>query len=180
MQKKSASESGVYNPRIFLAFLLFFGGCLLALIGFAARSPVPSLPLSSPNVKGPFFQITNKAASFDGDVRTLPSARFVTRRVFPERTRHKRGAKLGPPAFINDLAVQPPLAAAAAAPTPSVSFKGLDFFDWGAGWPPDTVGDVGPNHYIQAVNTSLGIYDKAGTRLAAFTFDAFFACTGTP
>ncbi|MDQ3902370.1 MAG: hypothetical protein M3247_01765, partial [Thermoproteota archaeon] len=32
--------------------------------------------------------------------------------------------------------------------------------------PPDIVGDVGPNHYIQAVNVAFAIYDKAGTLLA--------------
>jgi len=32
--------------------------------------------------------------------------------------------------------------------------------------PPDIVGDVGPNHYIQMVNTDIAIYDKAGTVLA--------------
>ncbi|HMJ66181.1 MAG TPA: HYR domain-containing protein, partial [Candidatus Binatia bacterium] len=31
--------------------------------------------------------------------------------------------------------------------------------------PPDTVGDVGPNHYIQAVNMVFSIYDKQGTLL---------------
>ena len=31
--------------------------------------------------------------------------------------------------------------------------------------PPDTVGDVGPNHYVQAVNLSFAIYNKSGTRL---------------
>src|SRR5215217_8046236 len=31
--------------------------------------------------------------------------------------------------------------------------------------PPDTVGDVGPNHYVQAVNAQFAIYDKAGTLL---------------
>ncbi|HNO15770.1 MAG TPA: hypothetical protein PKH30_06440, partial [Actinomycetota bacterium] len=29
--------------------------------------------------------------------------------------------------------------------------------------PPDTVGDVGPNHYVQMVNLSLQIFDKDGT-----------------
>jgi len=29
--------------------------------------------------------------------------------------------------------------------------------------PPDTVGDVGPNHYVQMVNSSLQIWDKDGT-----------------
>jgi hypothetical protein len=32
--------------------------------------------------------------------------------------------------------------------------------------PPDTVGDVGPNHYMQMVNTVFAIYDKQGNLLA--------------
>ncbi len=31
--------------------------------------------------------------------------------------------------------------------------------------PPDTNGDVGPNHYVQTVNTSMGIFSKTGTVL---------------
>ncbi len=31
--------------------------------------------------------------------------------------------------------------------------------------PPDTVGDVGPNHYVQMVNTTFQIWDKTGTSL---------------
>ncbi len=61
-------------------------------------------------------------------------------------------------------------------PTPSSdsSFDGLDFANWGAGHPPDENGDVGPNYYIQTVNTSIGIYDKSnGNRVAAFTFNTF-------
>jgi hypothetical protein len=52
-------------------------------------------------------------------------------------------------------------------PNPSVLFEGICqasqsratgmFFI-----PPDTVGNVGPNHYVQAVNTALAIYDKKG------------------
>jgi hypothetical protein len=41
-------------------------------------------------------------------------------------------------------------------PAPLQSFKGLDFANWGAGWPPDPNGDVGPNHYLQTVNTPIG------------------------
>ena len=55
------------------------------------------------------------------------------------------------------------------------TFLGLDFNAFGAGWPPDTNGDVGPAHYIQAVNTSIGIFRKTdGVRLAAFTFDSLW------
>jgi uncharacterized repeat protein (TIGR02543 family) len=35
--------------------------------------------------------------------------------------------------------------------------------------PPDTNGDVGPNHYVQTVNTTMRIYDKSGTPLTATT-----------
>lgn len=64
----------------------------------------------------------------------------------------------------------------APAPPPSANFEGLDFNTFGNGHPPDTVGDVGPNHYIQAINSSLGIYDKAtGTRIAAFGFNTFMS-----
>jgi hypothetical protein len=31
--------------------------------------------------------------------------------------------------------------------------------------PPDTEGDVGPNHYVQWVNTALAVYDKSGNLL---------------
>lgn len=60
-------------------------------------------------------------------------------------------------------------------PTPGITFAGLDLQNYGGGWPPDTHGAVGPSHYIQAVNTSMAIYDKAtGARLVALTMNNFF------
>ncbi|HEX7314759.1 MAG TPA: Ig-like domain repeat protein [Pyrinomonadaceae bacterium] len=45
--------------------------------------------------------------------------------------------------------------------------------------PPDTDGDVGPNHYVQAVNSSIRIHDKAGNVLAGpITFNSFFSAMG--
>ena len=73
-------------------------------------------------------------------------------------------------------------------PSAAQSFAGLGFAGicsgtlCGAGWPPDPVGDVGPNTYVEAVNTSIGIFSKTGTQLAAFTFDSLWngAGKGTP
>jgi uncharacterized repeat protein (TIGR01451 family) len=46
--------------------------------------------------------------------------------------------------------------------------------------PPDTDGDVGPNHYVQAVNSSIRVHDKAGNVLAGpITFNSFFSAMGT-
>ncbi|WP_165371449.1 carboxypeptidase regulatory-like domain-containing protein [Pseudolysobacter antarcticus] len=64
----------------------------------------------------------------------------------------------------------------APMPATASNFLGLDFANWGAGRPPDTVGDVGPTYFIQAVNTSIGIFRKSDSvRVAAFTFDTFMS-----
>jgi hypothetical protein len=66
-------------------------------------------------------------------------------------------------------------------PATDVNFAGLDHDTWGAGWPPDTVGDVGTDFYVQAVNTSIGIWAKTGgPPLAAFTFNTLWSGTSTP
>ena len=70
-------------------------------------------------------------------------------------------------------------------PSATQNFAGLSFTDscvggtCGAGWPPDPNGDVGPNHYIQAVNDAYAIYNKTGTLLAAFTEDQRWSGIGT-
>ena len=60
------------------------------------------------------------------------------------------------------------------------SFNGLNFNDNGAGWPPDTNGDVGPSHYVQVVNTSIGIFNKTGTLLDSRTLNSFFSGAPAP
>lgn len=64
-------------------------------------------------------------------------------------------------------------------PTTSKNFAGMNMNANGSGWPPDTNGDVGINHYIQTVNASMGIYLKStGGLVSAATFDNFFSGTG--
>ncbi|MCP4220555.1 MAG: hypothetical protein GY765_38360 [bacterium] len=70
------------------------------------------------------------------------------------------------------------------AASPINDFAGLNQSAHGAGWPPDPTGDVGIDYYVQAVNTSIGIFNKStGALVSASTFDAFFegaAVSGTP
>jgi len=49
-------------------------------------------------------------------------------------------------------------------PDPILSFEGMSLQNGGSGWPPDTIGDVGPNHYVQMVNTAFAVFDKNGTQ----------------
>ncbi len=60
------------------------------------------------------------------------------------------------------------------------SFQGISLQDYidqtnGTIRPPDTMGAIGPDHYVQAMNTGVAIYDRAGTRLAFVTLGSFFA-----
>src|SRR6185369_12464899 len=122
-----------------------------------------------------------KAHDFNGDVRKLPCTRLTRR----ER-RELEGPSLNPGFYVPPGGATPQIQQqegpsvapqmSAPAPAPTHVFEGLDRLNWGAGSPPDTNGDVGPNHYIQTVNTSIGIYRKTdGLQLAAFTFDTFMS-----
>ena len=48
--------------------------------------------------------------------------------------------------------------------TPVPNFAGI-----AGGNPPDPTGDVGPNHFVQAVNSSFSVWNKTGTQLLAAT-----------
>jgi len=71
-----------------------------------------------------------------------------------------------------DAALQTSGFGATLAAGPLVNFEGLsnqnnfDIFGFRVN-PPDPVGDVGPNHYVEMVNLVFGIYDKAGNELLA-------------
>ena len=136
------------------------------------------------DVVGPVFEVHDQVASMDMDLRDMPQLGPEKKRPMQEMGQMPAPAKNGgadPVIQTNKTFGNRPLEGGplAAAPAPLMTFKGLDLTNWGAGWPPDTHGDVGPNHYIQAVNTSIGIFSKAtGARLAAFTFDNFFAANG--
>lgn len=60
--------------------------------------------------------------------------------------------------------------APATIPAPLANFEGLsnqdnfDVFGFRVN-PPDPVGDVGPNHYVEMINLVFGVFDKQGNRL---------------
>ena len=149
--------------------------------GAEAVSIDPNAPAKG--IRGPFVETFGAATSMDKDLRTLPKNGPDKKRPMREMGERPTVVKdQGPDTVIQTnkaVAGKPIGPTLAVAPAPIKTFKGLDLTNWGAGWPPDTHGDVGPNHYIQAVNTSIGIFDKAtGNRLAAFTFDNFFVANG--
>jgi subtilase family serine protease len=51
----------------------------------------------------------------------------------------------------------------AAAPSPVFNFEGVNNLD--GVLPPDTNGDIGPNHYVQWVNKTFAVYSRTGSLL---------------
>ncbi|MDQ6694114.1 MAG: S-layer homology domain-containing protein [Chloroflexota bacterium] len=61
-----------------------------------------------------------------------------------------------------------------------VNFEGMDL-SVGSGVPPDTNGEVGPNHYVQMVNSAVAVYSKSGTLLAGpVNINQIWSGAGTP
>jgi hypothetical protein len=102
------------------------------------------------------------------------------------------GMKTPVPGAVTTESAGPPSYGSSGAgtltPDPGANFDGLFYSQpiqggmAGAGYPPDTNGDVGPNHFVEGVNTSFAVYDKSGNLMTAATFDALWsgAGTGTP
>jgi hypothetical protein len=151
---------------------------LFALVAQQVAGQPPAPPASAGGPTPVVLGLVTPTA-FHGDTRTLPRPRTIPGTQRPELE--------GPDSTLGPVSQPDPAlqseAPLANAPGPTITFPGLDHDTWGAGWPPDTNGDVGPQDYVQTVNTSVGIFRKSdGARLAAFTFNSLFssAATGTP
>jgi hypothetical protein len=145
-------------------------------------------PNADPN--GEFRTYANEPVvpgEYNGDVRKLPQ---VQAREFTELELREPASTRKRPAGSNAAEAAGDISnnySTEAMPNPIQSFAGMSFSDecnglrCGAGQPPDVNGDVGLNHYIETVNYGIAIYNKSGTRLAAFTEGSLWkgAFTGT-
>jgi len=124
---------------------------------------------------GPTESRLVRAHEFKGDLRDLPYVEpdKVER---PEREPPEPNPVTAPGTIPTGPAVPTTPARNVPAPSTTANFDGLNFATYGNGHPPDTNGDVGPNHYIQTINTAIGIYNKTcGAPIAAFSFNTFMS-----
>ena len=112
------------------------------------------------------------------EVARLASSEAVSaQRAAPDRTLER--ARPAPEAGVDqplgvDPVHEPAGAIVSQVPGPFRSFEGISNNEqqvlFGVNKvPPDTTGDIGPNHYVQAVNTLYSVYDRDGSRLAGPT-----------
>src|SRR5207237_4875373 len=91
-------------------------------------------------------------------LRSIPSSLNPENPVPPDRDKiEPTGAYITDPVVQNWFSSLNPL----AMPTPILNFEGLCC----SGYPPDTVGDVGPNNYVQFINTRFQIFSKTGATI---------------
>ena len=114
----------------------------------------------------------SNAVAFDVSpaLRSLPPRSKGLPSNFVQEIRPERGPVAVDHGFSGDTAVQLSQPTASAIPTTLANFEGLsnqdnfNIFGFRVN-PPDTVGAVGPNHYVEMINLVFGVYSKTGTLL---------------
>src|SRR5881392_2808579 len=200
MKKKSASQSAFFNLRILIGLFIVLAGVFLALLGFGAFSSVfaqgkgsqnnsSTTNQASPGTQAPDVIPMVGPVRLDQDLRTLPYV--APKEEFEERrlTRYPHlgtGQESAPSGYaLSGLKYVQALLKNLWRPTPNMpgplfTFEGIG--DTCGCQPSDSEGDVGPNHYIKAINLTFEIYDKNGNTLSGPTgYNSFFSSlTGTP
>jgi hypothetical protein len=164
-------------------YLLATLALLLGSVAVGGGALAQDAPQSSgqADIRGPFVSEPVVPAVFNGDLRDLPQL----------DEGQSQAGELPPPGIPGNKTPTTPTGqpdsvaqteqGAGQMPAPLTSFLGVARNEAGGWIPPDTNGDVGPNHYIQAVNVAFGIFDKTdGTPLVKMSYNDLFDGTGTP
>jgi hypothetical protein len=156
------------TPRRRLRLPLFGAGLLsTALLMAVGATPAGSAPAKHEAV-------FSEAVAFDTSkpLRELAKTAKIEARDKTGRMSPERGPTVKDKGYSGDAAVQAfsALSALATIGGTIANFEGLSQNDNFARTgrrvnPPDPVGDVGPNHYVEMINLVFGVYSKTGTRL---------------
>ena len=186
MKTKPTSKSAFFNLRVLIASVFCVTGVFIALGATRLYSAPAKVQPTSNSPGGP--KVTRMVGPVVmPDLRSLPYVPARELEEGPRLTRYPFPLSGGPGKsrtssypHVQSLLKQilPPTP---NMPSPELIFAGTDRDGSGCNCrPPDTNGDVGPNHYVQTVNAGFRVFDKSGNPLAPFvTYDSFFAPLGT-
>src|SRR4029077_609273 len=172
MKKKSTSKSAFFNLRILTASAFCLLGIAVAL--FAQGNRTKSVQQNNQSNRSQDAPGTQKPDVLqmvgpvrqDQDLRNLPymPPRGESEEEGP-RTRYPHPNTGAPPPESPSSPWMQRLLKGLFRPTgtmppPIITFDGMNLTQSGCGCqPPDSQGDVGPNHYVNAVNQSIKIFD---------------------
>ncbi|HEX4706270.1 MAG TPA: hypothetical protein VH229_00910, partial [Candidatus Udaeobacter sp.] len=196
MKKKSTSQSAFFNVRVLIAAVFCLAGIALALFAMSAFSNAFAQARGNrtnqdaPGTQTPDVGRMIGPVRLNQDLRTLPYV--PPKEEFEERvlTRYPHGTgqsgastNYGTSGLPNVQALVKNLSRPVPTmPPPILTFEGESAAQACACAPPDSDGDVGPNHYIEAINVAFRVFDKSGNPLTPVTtYNSLFApLTGTP
>ena len=182
------------NCRVLLAFIFCLIGVLIALSGVGvylgsseaqAHPSAGSLVVTAKSPNGPDVVPLMGPVCMNTDLRELPYIPPTPGIRKPPLVPHRwRNAKTAPTATSHFVQFEALLLKIVPRtpkmPLPLLTFDGVNFVESGiTEGPPDTNGDVGPNHYVELVNDSFKVFDKNGNTLSGpTTYNSFFALLG--
>ncbi len=195
MKKKSTSQSAFFNLRILTASVFCLLGIAVALFAQGKgpkqtqQSNRSTARQDASGTQRPDVVQMVGPVRLDQDLRSVP---YIPQKPKEEERRLTRyvplntGQTSAPSGYgISGLKYVQALLKnlwrpAPTMPGPLLTFEGIG--DLCGCQPSDSEGDVGPNHYVEAINESFKIFDKNGNTLAGpISYDSFFApLTGTP
>ncbi len=162
------------RTRTRLLTYVLLGALLLTAVASASVAAAPSSAPAAPKAK------FSDAVAFDKTPPLRELAASASRRAAPgsdelKEVRPERGPVAPDRGYSGDAALQGAAGAAAALsataiPGTTANFEGLsnqdnfNLFGFRVN-PPDPVGDVGPNHYVEMANLAFAVYDKTGNLL---------------
>jgi hypothetical protein len=194
MKKKSTSQSAFFNVRVLIAAVFCLAGIAVALLGmgafssaFAQRNKQSRGNQDAPGTQTPDVMhmvgpaiVTSLRDLPDTPPKQIEAETRLTRSQFPPAG-SRRSPKSRASAFPKFQSLLERTARPVPAmPPPLLTFDGMN--SSGANGtncgclPPDTDGDVGPNHYVEALNVAFRVFDKNGNPVSnVIQFDALFA-----
>src|SRR6266481_3482082 len=195
MKRKSNSKSAFFNLRVLIAAVFCLVGVFVALFGsgvFAQtrQSNRSAAAQDAPGTQAPDVVQMVGPVRQDQQLRDLPY--IAPKAEFEERVLTRYPHATGQPeaqagygvsglqqvqALLKNLWRPAP-----TMPPPLLTFEGGAAAQFCGCAPPDSDGDVGPNHYVEAINVAFAVYNKSGTMLSGpTTYNSLFApLTGTP
>jgi hypothetical protein len=196
MKKKSTSQSAFFNLRILTASVFCLLGIAVALFAQGkVTKQTQQINRSitrqdAPGTQRPDVVQMVGPVRTTTDVRHLPyvpnegeiEERRLTRHQFPG-TGPLPSAPAPPSSPWMQKLLKNIFRSAPLMPPPLLTFDGMNSTQTACGClPPDTDGDVGPNHYVEALNVAYRVYDKSGNPLTdPITFNTLFQdLVGTP
>jgi hypothetical protein len=184
-KEKAMIDIRKLGPLVFVLIgILFFGGARLSAEADQPMpkifEPLPDAPLGqTSSIQGPIVASSNAAASADGAISKALIGNFTAPIALP-RAPYSNNAPNSTSATQTDR-VRQAQAGTVNSWLAVKQFAGLDAANSGANGRPDMTGDVGLDHYIQAVSSAVGIYSKrTGQAIATFYLNNLFANATAP